>query len=73
MTVPQITITDCAIGETFSRDMNETELELHNAQNVLKEKNAKLKIKAEQELENKRQIILDRLGITADELKIILP
>ena len=36
-------------------------------------KAATAKVKAEQALADKRQIILDRLGITADELKIILP
>tara|TARA_R110000822_G_scaffold17184_3_gene57984 strand:- start:255 stop:476 length:222 start_codon:yes stop_codon:yes gene_type:complete len=72
MTTPQITIHDATTGETVTRDFNETELAEYEADQAQADKDAKAKAKAEQALADKRQIILDRLGLTADELKALL-
>jgi len=69
----QKAIYDVATGETITRDYNETELADHETDKAKTEKDIKVKAKAEQMLADKRQTILDRLGITADELKTILP
>jgi hypothetical protein len=66
------TIYDCATGETVTRDMTEKELAEHEALRVQAIKDAAAKTKAEQAAEDKRQQILDRLGITNDELLTIL-
>ena len=72
MTAPQKTIINCATGETFTRDYNETELAEAKADQAQAKKEATAKAKAEQALADKRQIILDRLGLTADEFKALL-
>jgi hypothetical protein len=72
MTTLQKTIYDCVTGETVTRDMTATELAEHEAIEAQAEKDAKVKLKAEQALTDKRQIILDRLGLTADEFKALL-
>tara|TARA_R110000868_G_scaffold298623_1_gene558785 strand:- start:237 stop:458 length:222 start_codon:yes stop_codon:yes gene_type:complete len=72
MTIPQITIHDAITGEIITRDMNETELAQLDADQAQAEKDVKAKAKAEQALADKRQIILDRLGLTADEFKTLL-
>jgi len=72
MTTPQITITDAVTGETVIRDMNETELAQHEADISEAKKIAAAQAKADQALADKRQIILDRLGLTADEFKTLI-
>lgn len=72
MTTPQITIHDVATGETITRDMNETQLAQLDADMAQAKKDAAAQTKADQATADKRQIILDRLGITYDELKTIL-
>ena len=73
MTTPHIIIHDCATGETITREMNDDELAQRETDQAQAKKDAAAKIKADQAIQEKRQIILDRLGITADELKTILP
>jgi len=68
----QIEIHDAMTSEIIRRDLNETELANAQAEKAQAEKDAKIKAKTEQVLADKRQTILDRLGITADELKTIL-
>ena len=68
----QKTIHDCITGETVTRDFNETELAQHQALQAQTIKDAKDKAKANQALADKRQIILDRLGLTADEFSALL-
>ena len=72
MSIPQITVYDCVTGETITRDFNETELAQFEADQAQHKKDAAAKAKAEQALADKRQTILDRLGITNDELLTIL-
>jgi hypothetical protein len=68
MTKPQIKEYNCETGEEIIRDATTAEI----AQMKLDADNAKAR-KAEEDLkEAARQAILDRLGLTADELKTIL-
>ncbi len=72
MTTPQKTIIDCVTGETMTRDFDETELAEYTASLLHVEKEIKAKLKAEKTIADTRQTILDRLGITKDELLTIL-
>ena len=67
-TKPQVKIVDCATGEEIVRDANAQEiaqikLDIDNAKAAQIEAEAKAKAKAE---------LLVRLGITADEAKLLL-
>jgi hypothetical protein len=65
---PQVKIVNCETGEEIIRDANAEEI----AQMKLDTDNAAT-AKAEAEAkEASRQAILDRLGLTADEAKLIL-
>lgn len=68
----QITINNAITGEVITRDMNETELAQLEADQAQAKKEATAQAKAEKAAADKRQTILDRLGITNDELLAIL-
>ena len=68
----QKTIHNVITGEIITRDFNETELAEYEADQAQAKKDAAAKAKAEQALADKRQIILDRLGLTADEFAALL-
>jgi hypothetical protein len=72
MNPSQIEIHDATTGETVRRDLNEAELATAQAEKAQAEKDAKATAKAEQALADKRQTILDRLGLTADEFNALL-
>lgn len=72
MTLPQITITDAITGETVIRDMNETELAQVETDIAQAKKEAAALAKSQKLAADKKQTILDRLGITNDELLTIL-
>ena len=72
MTTPQITIHDALTGETITRDFTETELAQLEADQAQTKKEATAKAKAEKAKADTRQTILDRLGITNEELLAIL-
>ena len=72
MTTPQIVIFDALTGETITRNMNETELTNFESNKAQVKKDAAAQAKTEQALADKRQIILDRLGLTADEFTALL-
>jgi FMN-dependent NADH-azoreductase len=72
MTTPQITIHNVITDEIITRDLNATELAQYEADAAQAEKDAKAKAKADKTLADKRQIILDRLGLTADEFAALL-
>ena len=66
MTTPQIRIID---GDTVTdRDMNADELAAYKAM----QDDAKAQAKAKADKDKARQIILDRLGITAAEAALLL-
>jgi hypothetical protein len=72
MTTPQITIHNALTGETITRDFNASEIAQFEADIAQADKDAKAKVKAEKALADKQQIILDRLGLTADEFKTLV-
>ncbi len=72
MTTPKMIIHDCITGETSTRDFNAAELEqweIDKAQNL---KDAAKNAKAEAAKAAARQIVLDKLGLTADEIATLL-
>jgi hypothetical protein len=67
-TRPMIRIHDLQTDEVVDREMNDDEFAQYQA-----DKAAQLAAKAEAEVkEAARQAILDRLGLTADEAKLLL-
>jgi len=67
MTTPQKTIHDCITGETITRDLNADELAELKADKLLTDQaaaDATARATA-------RQALLDKLGITADEAKLL--
>jgi len=68
MTKPQLTIHDATTGEIVSRSMNSVELALFEAD----EARAAQTVLSEKALADKRQTILDRLGLTADEFQTLI-
>ena len=68
MTKPQIKEYNCETGEEIVRDATTAEI----AQMKLDADNAKARKAEEDSKEAARQAILDRLGLTADELQTIL-
>ena len=64
----EITIYDCATGETITREM--TDAELSNLENVQTGASQE-KIEAEAKAQAKAEL-LERLGITKDEAKLLL-
>ena len=68
MTKPTIAIHNIETNELIEREMNAAELKLHNQRNAESEE---LEVIAQTKAAEK-QAILDRIGLTADELKTIL-
>jgi hypothetical protein len=65
---PQVTIVDCETGQEIVRDATALEI----AQIKLDADNAAAKKTEAEAKEAERQAILDRLGLTADEAKLLL-
>lgn len=65
---PTITIHNTETGEIVNREMNDIEFEQYKA-DVAIEATREVEAKAK---ETAQQAILDRLGLTADEAKLIL-
>ena len=66
--MPKITIFDAETQETIERDMNAEELAQYEADQLA----AAEKRAAEIEADAKRKAILDRLGLTEEEAKLLL-
>jgi hypothetical protein len=65
-------IVNCETGEVVERELNKAEKDQQKSDEVLiAEAHAKAEAKAQAEAEAKK-VILDRIGLTADELKTIL-
>jgi signal transduction histidine kinase len=67
-----ITIIDGITGEQITRNMTDNEQTELEARNAARLKEQKAIEKAEKIAADKRQIILDRLGLTADEFTALL-
>ena len=72
MNLSQIEIHDVLTGEIIRRDLNEVELATAQAEKLKADQEAEAKVKEEEARDRKRREVLDRLGITAEELKTIL-
>jgi hypothetical protein len=72
MTTPQKTIYDCLTGETVTRDFNADELAQLKADQAQATKDAADKAKADATKAAVRQAVLDKLGLTADEIAALL-
>jgi hypothetical protein len=66
--IPQIKIVDVTTGDEIVRDATAEEI----AQIAIDAENEMIRKAAEQEKAANRQAILDRIGLTSDELKTIL-
>ena len=72
MTTLQKTIYDCITGETITRDFNADELAQLEANKAQAKKDAANKAKADADKQAARQAVLDKLGLTADEIAALL-
>jgi hypothetical protein len=64
----EITVYDCATGETITREMTDAELSnLENVQTGASQEKAEAEAKAAQ-----KAALLERLGITEDEERLLL-
>ena len=72
MSTPQITIHNAATGETITRDYNEAELAQHEIDKAQAAKDVANKAKADANKQAARQAVLDKLGLTADEVAALL-
>ena len=72
MSTPQITIHNAVTGETITRDYNETELAQYEKDKAEAVKDAAAKAKADANKQAARQAVLDKLGLTADEIAALL-
>ena len=72
MSTPKKTIHDALTGEIITRDYNVDELSQYEKDKAADVKDRADRAKAEESRDRKRQEVLDRLGITAEELKTIL-
>jgi hypothetical protein len=68
----KITIHDCITGETITRDLTADEVAEIQADKAQAEKNAADKAKADADKQAARQAVLDKLGLTADEITALL-
>jgi len=68
MSKPTVRIYDCETGETIDREMNDTEF----AQYQTDKANAIAKAQAETEAAKAKAALLQRLGISEDEAKLLL-
>jgi hypothetical protein len=68
MSKPTVRIYDCETGETIDREMTNAEFAQYEADTA----NALAKAQAETEAAEAKAALLERLGITADEAKLLL-
>jgi len=68
----KIKIHNVETGEVIERDMNSEELAQAQADEVKAQQEAQAKAQAEAEAKVKRQALLDKLGITEEEAKLLL-
>lgn len=68
MTKPTIKIHDCSTNEVIVREMNDEEYAQHQTDVAT----AEAKIAAKAEAEAEKAALLAKLGITADEAKLLL-
>jgi hypothetical protein len=72
MTTPKAFIFDCVTGETITRDFTTDELAQLKIDKAQAIKDAADKAKANADKQAARQAVLDKLGLTADEVAALL-
>ena len=72
MTTPQMTIYNAITGETITRDFNADELAQYETDQAQATKDATAKAKADTAKAAARQAVLDKLGLTVDEVAALL-
>jgi len=72
MSAPQKTIHNAITGETITRDFTTDELAQLEIDKAHNKKLAADEAKANADKQTARQALLDKLGITADEAKLLL-
>ena len=68
----QKTVIDCVTGETITRDLTADEIAQHEADEAQAVKDAAAKAKADADKQAARQTVLDKLGLTVDEVAALL-
>jgi hypothetical protein len=68
MTKPTITIHNCETGEIINREMNDDELAQHQADQLAAQVEAQAKLTKAAE----KAALLEKLGISEDEAKLLL-
>ena len=72
MTTPKAFIFDCVTGETITRDFTTDELAQLKIDQAQADKDAADKAKANADKQAARQAVLNKLGLTADEVTALL-
>jgi hypothetical protein len=72
MSRPTIKIHNATTNEVVEREMNDEEFAQHQLDKANYEKNEELKAKAEAAKAAQRQALLDKLGITEEEARLLL-
>ena len=72
MTTLQKTIHNVATGETITRDFTANEIAEFEADKAKTDKDAAAKTKADKAKAAARQAVIDKLGLTADEIAALL-
>jgi hypothetical protein len=68
MTKPMVRIHNVETDEVFDREMNDVEFDQYEADQAIES----ARRAAEEAKETQRQAILDRLGLTSDEARLLL-
>lgn len=67
-----ISIANAETGETIKREMTPQEVKAYEADAERRNKKIEARLKAEAEAAAEKQAILDKLGISAEEAKLLL-
>jgi hypothetical protein len=72
MSRPKITIHNAATGETVEREMNDEEFAQYELDQIAAQEQKAAEEAAAQEAATKKAALLDKLGITEEEAKLLL-
>lgn len=67
----KISVHDLASGEVFERDMTVSEIAAYKAKQIALQKAEEERLAAEKERERRKTEILQTLGLTIDDLKVL--
>lgn len=72
MSRPKITIHNALTGETVEREMNDEEFAQYQADQIAEQERQEAEAVAAAEAATKKAALLDKLGITEEEAKLLL-